>query len=762
MASTKKAKNNKNTNEKLRKFKRWFWGIFFGIIIFMALWLFFASKGWLGFMPSLKELENPNTNLATQIISSDGVVLGTFYYENRTNVNYSDLSPEIVNALIATEDERFYEHSGIDFKALGRAMVGMVTFKSRGGGSTITQQLAKNLFPRGKVNFFTLVFKKVKEWVVAVRLEKNYSKEEILTMYLNTAAFGNNAYGIKAASNIFFNKEPIDLNAEEAALLVGLLKGPTYYNPNNHYERALNRRNVVLSQMHRAKYLPTEVYDSIKQLPIDLKEFKKQDHTTGLAKHFRELVRSIMTEWCKNNYKPDGTPYNLYSDGLKIYVTIDSRYQKLAEEAVAEYLGGTLQPQFFKHWEGYTDSPFDIKTGDKKERINRIINAAVKRSDRYRNLKSNGMSHDSIDIVFNTPTEMTIFTWEGNVDTVMTPLDSIWYYKHFLRSGLMSVEPSTGHVKAYVCAPDYNYFKYDNVTQMKRQVGSTFKPFVYTLAMQEGEMSPCSKLPNVQVSIKTGPGQIWEPRNGSKKHLGEEVTLKWALAQSNNWISGALIKKYGPEPVIQMARKMGVKSDIPNTYSIALGSADLSLYEMVGAMNTFANKGVYIEPLFITKIADKNGNLLETFVPETNEAMSEETAYLMIELMKGVVESGTGVRLRYRYGLNNPIAGKTGTTNDNSDGWFMGITPKLVTGVWTGCEDRDAHFRAMSLGQGANTALPIWAIYMKKLYEDPNIKLYQGDFEKPIKPLSVNIDCSGYEDESYDEEEFIDFDEEYY
>lgn len=751
----------KKQTKKLRKFILWFWsiiliGILILVLIFSLIW-----NGKLGFMPSFAELENPNTNLASEIISADGVIIGKYYYENRTNITYEELSPEVVNALVATEDARFFEHSGIDFKALGRVFFGVITFSHKGGGSTISQQLAKNLFPRDNRNITELVLVKLKEWVVAVKLEKNYSKEEIIAMYFNTVFFGNNAYGIKAAANIFFDKEPIDLTSEEAALLVGILKAPSMYNPRNNYDKAIYRRNVVLHQMNKYNFINDSVYDTLVRQPINLSHFKKQDHTTGLAKHFRELVRLKMNEWCKTHYKADGSPYNLYSDGLKIYTTIDTRYQKHAEEAIEEYIGGELQPLFFKHWKNDPNAPFVFDAKDRKASIDHLMNTAMNRSERYRIMKKDGVDMDSIYKAFNTPCKMTVFSWKGEIDTVMTPMDSIRYYKHFIRTGLMSVEPHTGYVKAYACGPDYNYFQFDNISQMQRQVGSTFKPFVYTLAMQEGGLSPCSKMPNVQVSVMASDGKLWEPKNDSKEMVGEEVTLKWALAHSNNWISGHLIKRYGPEAVIEIARKMGVKSDISPVYSIALGTADLSLYEMVGAMNTFVNKGVYIEPIYILKITDNNGNVLETFAPHQEEAVNEETAYLMVELMKGVVESGTGIRLRYRYGLNNPIAGKTGTTQNNSDGWFMGLTPNLVSGVWCGCEDRSAHFKTLALGQGANTALPVWAVYMTKLYNDKSINLYRGDFEKPIKPLSVETDCDKYDSLMNLNEKIINFDEDF-
>ncbi len=743
---------SKSGRSPLRTFTIWFWGIILVGILLVSLLFMLISKGKLGFMPSFDELENKKSSLATEIISADNVVIGKFYYENRSNVTYSEISPNLVNALISTEDVRYREHCGIDFKSLGRVIFGIVTGNSKGGGSTITQQLAKNLFPRENNNKLQLVLVKFKEWVVAVKLEHNYSKDEIIAMYFNTMFFGNNAYGIKAASNIYFDKEPIDLNVEESALLVGMLKAPSSYNPRTNSERATARRNTVLKQMQKNYHLSAMEYDSISQIPIDLTHFRRQDHTTGIAKHFREMIRRKMTEWCKTHYKSDGSNYNLYSDGLKIYVTIDSRYQKYAEEAIEEYINGTLQPAFDKQWKDDKNAPFVFPASEAEKGISKLMTAAMKRSDRYRSMRDGGCSNDSIEKAFHTEVPMTVYSLHGDIDTVMTPWDSIRYFKMFLRTGLVSVEPGTGYVKAYACGPDYNYFQYDNVTQMQRQVGSTFKPILYTLAMQEGEFTPCSTLPNIQVSIDVPGSKTWEPRNDSKSRIGEEVTLKWALAQSNNWISAALIKRYGPEPVIAMARKMGITADIPPVYSIALGTADISLMEMVGAMNTFASKGVYIEPVFITKICDMDDNLIESFVARQEEAIDEQTAYLMIELMKGVVQSGTGVRLRSQYGLTNPIAGKTGTTQNNSDGWFMGLTPDLVSGVWTGCEDRACHFKSMAMGQGARMAMPIWAIYMKKLYGDPSIKLSRGDFDKPNQPLSVEFDCDKYDSKNEDED----------
>ena len=737
-----------DTKKSYRKYTRILWAVYVASLALVALLFIGISAGWLGFMPGFEELENPDTNLASEIYSDDGALLGKYYIENRSNAAYNELSPYLVNALIATEDIRFVKHSGVDVKALVRVAIGVVTGNNKGGGSTITQQLAKNLFPRkSNYNKLDIIVIKFKEWVTAVKLERNYTKQEIIAMYFNTVPFGNNAFGIKSACRIFFNKTPETVTYEEAALLIGILRAPSYYSPVRHPERATNRRNVVLSQLKRYDFLTPAAYDSISQLELDMTGYERQDHTTGMAKHFRELIRQKMHLWCKQHKKADGTNYDLYRDGLRIYTTIDSRMQNHAEQAMAEHLGLDLQPAFDRHWKGRQNAPYVFDKEVEDDQIDKIMASAMRRSARYSSLRSSGASKDSIQRSFNTPVDMTVFSWKGPIDTVMSPMDSIRYYKKFLRSGLMSVEPGTGHVKAYVCGPDYKYFQYDNVTYMRRQVGSTFKPFLYTLAMQEGEFSPCSTLPNIQVSIDLGNGETWEPRNDSENKRGQDVSLKWALAHSNNWISGRLIKRYGPRPVIQMARNMGVKSDIPEVYSIALGTADLSLYEMVGALNTFVNKGVYIEPIFITRIEDRNGSLLDQFDPLQQEAMSEETAFLMIELMKGVVVTGTGIRLRYKYGFNTPIAGKTGTTQNNSDGWFMGLTPKLTTGVWTGCEDRAAHFRTITLGQGANMALPIYGLYLQKLYADTTLNFYRGDFDTPLKPLSVEIDCDKWNEQ---------------
>ena len=720
------------------------------LFLLFALSVFLLFHGivheWFGEMPTFEELENPETNLATEIISADGKLLGTYYIENRSNVSYADIAPDLIHALISIEDVRFYEHSGIDKIALFRVAKGIATGNSdQGGGSTITQQLAKNLFPRGEnLSKSKLVIRKLQEWVTATKLEYNYSKDEIIAMYLNTVFYGHNAYGIKKATETFFGKEPDEITMEEAALLAGVVNAPSKFSPRRHPDNAINRRNLVLKRMETNGYITEAEYDSISQIPIDLSNFGVLDHNAGQATYFREFLRSEMHEWAKTHFKQDGTPYNIYKDGLRIYTTIDSRMQQYAEEAVREHLALDLQPAFYEHWKGDPKAPFVLKD---EEEVEKIMMLSMKRSERYRVLKKAGWPMDSIIANFNEPTEMRLFSWDGPIDTVLSPMDSIRYSKFFLQSALMSVETGTGHVKAYVGGDDFRFFQYDHVTQAKRQVGSTFKPFLYALAMQEGEYTPCTKVPNISYSIQLSDGKFWEPKDSGKTKFGEEVTLRWALAHSNNRISAYLMKRFGPEATIQMARRMGVTSDIPAVPSICLGVCDLSLYEMVGAMSTFANKGVYVKPIFITKIEDKNGNVIETFKAEQHEAMDEVTAYKMIELMKGVVYEGTGVRLRYKYGLRNPIAGKTGTTQNQSDGWFMGITPDLTTGIWTGAEDRSVHFKTITLGQGSNMALPIWALYMKKVYSDPTLHISQGDFQKPLSNVDLEFDCDKYDEE---------------
>jgi len=767
-------KSNKPSAD-IQLWRKRFWWTFLSLIGFVVLLFTAISMGLLGFMPSFEELENPKSNLASEVISADQELLGKFYIENRSNAHYEELSPNLINAIIATEDSRFEKHAGVDVKALFRVTFGIVTGSNKGGGSTLTQQLAKNLFPRkANRNIIETIFIKLKEWVTAVKLERNYTKQEILAMYFNTVDFGSNSFGIKSAAKTFFNKDPKDLSIEESAMLVGMLKAPTMYSPVRNPERAFKRREVVLHQMYKYDYLTEQQYDSIRVLPLDMSHYHMQDHTSGNATYFREYLRQIMSAkepnrknyfdksvftddslqwvnnplygWIEKNSKPDGSLYNLYKDGLKIYTTINSRMQQYAEEAIAEHLGLDLQPAFFKHWKDREEAPFDFPKSQLKAEAYKLMSSSMKRSDRYRKLKAAGASDDSIRLSFTTKVPMKLFSWKGDIDTIMSPWDSIRYCKFYLQAGLMSIEPQSGFVRAYVGGINYSHFQYDHVKMARRQVGSTFKPFVYTLAMQEGDFSPCTKIANIQYSIDLPEGGKWEPRNANNYKKGEMVTLKEALANSINWISAFLIKHYSPMAVIKIARKMGVTSPIDAVPSISLGTPDLTLYEMTGAMNTYADKGVYIEPQMVTRIEDKNGNVIGRFVPRQEEAMSEETAYLMLSLMKGVVESGTGVRLRYKYGLNYPIAGKTGTTQNNSDGWFMGLTPDLVTGVWVGGEDRSIHFRTITLGQGANMALPIWALYMKRIYADPKLDISTGDFEAPSNPLSVETDCAKYEE----------------
>ena len=742
MSDNKKKEKQQNGGSKAI---RNLWIVFGSFLLLIILFFFCVAKGVFGTMPTFDELENPRTNLATEIISADGKVLGTYHIENRSNVRYAELSHYMPEALISIEDERFTEHSGIDERALFRVAFGVLTGRKKGGGSTITQQLAKNLFPRGEnLSKPKLVLRKFQEWITATKLEHNYSKEEIIAMYLNTVAFGHNAFGIRSAASTFFDKKPSEMNIEECALMAGVVNAPTRFSPVRNPNNALNRRNLVLKKMAENGYITDAECDSISQIPIDMSHFSIRDHNSGQATYFREFLRGELNDWAKNTTRADGQPYNIYRDGLRIYTTIDSRMQRYAEEAVREFMGGELQPMFYKHWKGQKNAPFSNVTADE---IDHILETSMKRSDRYRILKNAGMPMDSIKAEFDRPVPMTIFSWDGPIDTVMSPLDSIRYYKWFLQASLISIESHTGHVKAYVGGLDYRFFKYDHVTQARRQVGSTFKPFLYSLAMQEGEYTPCTKIPNIQYNIQLEDGKVWSPGNSGGR-VGEEITLKYALAQSNNWISAYLMNQFGPNAVIAQARRMGVESPIDAVPAICLGVCDLKLIEMVGAMSTFANQGVYIKPMFITRIEDKNGNVIQRFSPEESEAMSELTAYKMIELMKGVVQSGTGIRLRSLYGFNNPIAGKTGTTQKNSDGYFMGITPDLTTGVWVGAEDRSVHFRSTKLGQGSHTALPIWALYMKKVYADKNLGISKGDFTKPNIPgVDLNFDCNRYDDE---------------
>ncbi len=732
------------------------WRVFAGVWAFILLFFTLLSLGWLGFMPSFEELENPRSLQASEVLSDDGEVLGYIGLEARSNVTYDQISPNLINALVSTEDVRFYKHSGIDARSLGRVLFKTVLGRhgSSGGGSTITQQLAKNLFPREHHSAIGTVFSKFKEWVVAVKLEHNYSKQEILAMYFNTVDFGSNSYGIKTACKTFFDKYPSELNVEEAALLVGLLKAPTTYSPVLHPDASKERRNTVLYQMHRYGHLTDEEYDKYKEKPVDMSHYTPQTHNDGLATYLREYLRTYMKDWCKHHRKPNGEYYNVHKDGLKIYTTIDSRMQRYAEQAVKEHFSKEIQPAFERELKARKGNPFCNISQKQQEAF---LIQAMKNSDRYHSLKAEGMSQKEIRNEFSKKVRMRVFSWKGPVDTTMSPWDSLLYSKKFLNAGLMSVEPGTGYVKAYVGGINYRYFKYDNV-QSHRQVGSTFKPFVYTMALQDLGMYPCTEVPNSEVCFPVWGKPDWCPKNSTHEREGEMVTLKWALAHSVNWVSAYLMKQGSPEQVISIARKMGVRSPIDAVPAIAVGTPEITVYEMAGAMATFANKGEYVEPIFITRIEDNKGMVLERFTAKRSEAISEATAYMMIELMKGVVHSGTGVRLNYKYHLNNystAIAGKTGTTQNNSDCWFVGITPKLATAVWTGGELRSIHFRNMTYGQGAAMALPIFGLYMQKVYADPRIKFYRGDFEHPNVPMGM--DCSKFQQEIEEEEPDWDF-----
>ena len=721
----------------------------------MVILLFlFTSWGLFGSLPTFEEIENPDYSLASQLISSDGKVIGKFYTENRTYTEYADLSPYLVNALIATEDERYYDHSGIDFRSLARAMA---TLGKAGGGSTITQQLAKNLFHEPAHSLPERVLQKMKEWIIATRLERRYAKEEIIAMYLNQFDFLYQAVGINSATSIYFQTTPQDLRIEQAALLVGMVKNPVYYNPmRDDTTRAFNRRNVVLYQMKRNDFITQEQYDSLKLLPLGV-DFQRQGYADGMAPYFREYARKFIKEWIETHPKPDGSKYNLYTDGLKVYVSLDSRLQALAEESVKEHLAN-LQRVFKKTDGGRKDYPFRNLKGDD---IDKLVDQAMRRTPRYKNLKKAGASDAEIQEVFNTPIPMTIFAWEGEIDTTLSPRDSIRYYKAFYNCGLISVEPQTGFIKAWVGGINFKHFKYDHVYQGRRQVGSTFKPFVYATAIKQKHYSPCFEVPNVITCIEAGTYGLqedWCPEN-SEPEYGDMLTLKKALAESRNTVTTYLMKQVGPEPVVRLAKELGVEGEIPAVPSIALGTVDLSPYEMAGAYTAFGNKGVYTKPIAILRIEDKNGLVLDDFAPEMREVMSEEDAYVVVELLKGVTSGGTGGRLRYGgtinsytnqvvtgfpYKLDNPIAGKTGTTQNNSDGWFMGMVPNLITAVWTGCEDRAAHFGNTYYGQGATTALPVYGLYMTKIYANPEIPVSKGDFERPRQRMSIILDCAEY------------------
>lgn len=759
----------------IRKVVKILW-IFIALISLVCVFIFFSiAKGWIGYMPPVEDLENPNYKFATEVFSEDGKVLGTYSYskENRVFVGYNDLSPNIINALIATEDVRFAEHSGIDAYALTRAVVkrGILMQKNAGGGSTITQQLSKQFYSPSADNVMERLFQKPIEWVIAVKLERYYTKEEILTMYLNKFDFLNNAVGIKTAAFTYFGCEPKDLKIEEAATLVGMCKNPSLYNPVRYNERSRGRRNVVLDQMRKAGYITEAERDSLQALPLKLK-YNRVDHKEGLATYFREYLRGVLTAkkpdkanyrgwqmqkyyedsldwennplfgWCEKNTKKDGTKYNLYTDGLKIYTTLDSRMQQYAEDAVTEHLK-ELQGYFFKEKKGAKKAPYTFRLT--QEQVDEILGRAMRLSDRYRIMKKAGATEAEIKKAFDTPEEMSVFSWEGEKDTIMTPMDSIRYYKFFLRAGFMSMDPRSGHVKAYVGGPNYHYFQYDMAMVGRRQVGSTIKPFLYTLAMENG-FSPCDEVRHVEYTLIDENGKPWTPRNANKKLIGDMVTVKWGLANSDNWITAYLMSKLNPYNLKRLIHTFGVRNrDIVPSVSLCLGPCEISVGEMVSAYTAFPNKGIRVAPLFVTRIEDNDGNVLATFAPEMQEVISVSSAYKMLVMLRAVVNEGTGGRVR-RLGVKADMGGKTGTTNYNADGWFMGFTPSLVSGCWVGGEDRDIHFDTMLHGQGASMALPIWTKYMVKVLGDKSLGYDENEtFQLPegYDPCKDDVNLEG-------------------
>lgn len=751
--------SKKNTiNLNYKKYIRWFWMLIATGIVFLSMLFLLAGLGVFGKLPSFEELENPENNLASEVISIDGQTLGKYARENRTPVQYKDLPTNLIEALVATEDERYYKHSGMDARGTARAIIKL---GKGGGASTITQQLAKMLFTkRASGNIFKRIIQKIKEIVIAVRLERQYSKHEIISMYLNKYDFNNQAVGIRSASRIYFGKEPKKLNIQESAVLVGMLKNSSLFNPLRREEMVKQRRNVVLKQMQRNDYISKKWKDSLQQLDLGL-NVHRESHSDGLATYFREYLRDYMKTWIKNNPKPNGDHYDLYSDGLKIYVTLDHRMQQYAEEAVQEHMSNLQRALFNEHKKNKTAPFIDLTS---KEITNTLKNA-MRRSERWRKMKLAGIKEKNIIASFEEKTPMKVFSWKGDIDTIMTPLDSIRYYKHFLRAGFLSIEPQTGHIKAWVGGTNYKHFQYDAVKQQKRQVGSTFKPFVYATAINQLKKSPCDKYPNTLFTIpkeKYGMDKDWTPKNAGESYGGER-TLRSALANSINVITARLIDEVGPQTVANLAKRAGIESEIQANPSIALGALDLNLYEMVSAYTNLPNKGQRVEPIMLLRIEDKNGTVLQEFVPKTNEVLSEESAYVMLDLMKGVTQHGSGARLRsgwtanpdkvvtgFPYLFTNPIAGKTGTTQNQSDGWFMGIVPNLVSGAWVGGEDRATHFYGIGKGQGASMALPIWALYMKKCYADKRLHISDKDFAKPAF-VSIRLNCEE-ENESTDQE----------
>jgi len=792
-----------NKPGKTTKYLIILWTLYASLLLLFIVVMVLIGHGKLGFMPDFARLENPQTNLASELITEDGELLGKYFYENRSYVDFNELAPHLVDALVATEDVRYYRHSGIDVRSLMRVLVKSILLgKDEGGGSTLSQQLAKNLFPRDTTVNRTkvgraghLIINKFKEWNTGVRLERSYTKNEIIAMYLNTVSFGGESImGIKSAARTFFNTTPDSLTIDQAAILVGMLKASTAYNPRINPERSLTRRNTVINQMVKYGTLSHEVADSVKQVPI-IVDYNLASHLTGYAKHFRIFLAKFMsyTEpeppmeeagilaweryrrdslrwandnlygWINKNYKPDGTQYDLYSDGLKIYTTLNYKMQQYAEEAVEVQMKDYLQPEFFKEKKGRPNAPFaDIS----REEINLILHRSLRWTDRYKSLASKGVPWDSILMDFNKPVEMQLFSWNGPIDTVLTPMDSIKYMKHILRAGFMAMDPATGEVKAFVGGHNYQYFQYEHVYQGRRQVGSTIKPFLYLLAMQEN-YSPCQMIPLVPITFKdvVNDSTYTPTAPGRNVFAGKMVSLKWGLANSHNWVSAWLFKNFNPENVINLMRKMGVTSYIAPVPSMIYGPSDISLEEMVGAFNTFSNRGIYVSPEYVTRIEDRYGNVISSFHPAESEAISQETAYLMLSLLKNVVDmtgsyrgeyySGTANRLRWRYQFTGELAGKTGTTQNQSDGWFIGLAPRLTAAAWVGGEDRSIHFDNLTMGSGTNMALPIYGEFLKRVYADTTLHITQEDeFERPLD-FYVNMDCpdimettgnSGYND----------------
>ena len=733
------------TQLELNQYTIRFWKWIIGVIAFGAILIFSIGLGLFGRLPDLRALENPKSNQASEVISDDNVVLGTYYVQNRSNVRYDEISPNVINALIATEDIRFYNHSGIDFKRTFTVIFYNLLGKWQ-GASTITQQLALNLFSKEgrSKNFIKRLVQKSQELIVAVKLERQYTKEEIITMYLNTVDFGSyNTFGIKSAARTYFSTTPDKLEPEQAAILIGMLKGPSLYNPYRNPERAFLRRNTVIENMSKANYISDTEEERLKTIPLKL-VFNPSDHNEGSAPYFRAVLKKDIQLTLEENsiYKADGTPYDLDRDGLKIYTTLNSHMQNYAEQAQQEYLK-ILQVQFNNSWNGR--DPFNFKEAKS------LIDQGMRRSDRYQQLKAEGKTEEEILQNFRIPTRMSVFSWRGEIDTLMRPLDSIKYYKLMLRNAVMSMEPQTGYIRAWVGGTNFTHFKYDQVKMGTRQVGSTAKPFTYAVAIGNGGFSPCYTVANEPVSIDAGDGTSWTPK--AYNPIPGNLTLKKALANSQNYVTAYMMKQVGQTAVATLTKNMGITSDVPAVPSICLGSFDASVYDMVGAYSVFVNHGVWTEPIYLLRIEDKNGNLIYERRPKVKVVLDEQTAYVMTDMLKAVVKEGTGVRLGWKYKLTNPIGGKTGTTQNNSDGWFMGITPELVTGVWTGAEDRAIHFSSTNFGEGANTALPIFALYMQKVYADPKLKYTKGDFPLPKGGIATTIDCGAYTQQQAGESE---------